>query len=118
MEFNSRFVWNHKTSGPCDVCLSGYPTMCGCGGSVHAEMCPVKEDPTEDEPYNEEEEEEEPRVVLLQCDKCGTTHDLGPVNEEVERRLTQPLVKVIEKAMREINESRGGQSILPHSQDL
>ena len=41
------------------------------------------------------------RTVVLQCDKCGVIRDLGPVSEEVEKKLSQPIARVIERVILE-----------------
>ena len=55
------FAKHQSSKRDCEECIAGYPTLCKCGGLIHAEYG-VKE--------------EKGRFVtlgpFLNCDKCGT----------------------------------------------
>lgn len=58
---NNKFLRHQKGCRACEECIAGYPTLCNCGGLIHAEYV-VKE--------------EKGKFVstgpFLNCDRCGT----------------------------------------------
>ena len=58
---NQKFARHQSNCKACEECIAGYPTLCQCGGLIHAEYNVV---------------EEKGRFVTtgpsMNCDRCGT----------------------------------------------
>lgn len=112
LEDNNRYVWKHKPGGICNVCLTGYPTKCTCGGHIHGEICFTEEDQKLLELLTQRDWDEDteitqlvcdaPQTVLLQCDKCKYTEDLGPVSKEKEMELSWPICELVRHVLEDM----------------
>lgn len=60
-EMENTFNKHKCNSRNCEECLAGYPTLCQCGGLIHAEYG-----------VTEKKDHFTPSGVIYHCDRCGT----------------------------------------------
>ena len=58
---NNNFSKHKCGAKECEECLGGYPTLCQCGGLIHAEYG-----------VTEKKDQFTPSGVIYNCDRCGT----------------------------------------------
>jgi len=59
MNDNNQIHWARHSGKQCEECLAGFPTLCNCGGNIHAE-------------HVLKDEKKGLTEIKYNCDKCGS----------------------------------------------